>query len=594
MEIRVPLKKHHERKSSARKELSPPEIGLLLTDGTGHALESGSMRQTGRLFVDLLDRSPDGIAIKTGIKLDRNTLCRIQMFNKAEKCWEIYEAKVKWTESQSTPNGNYKIGVQLNSELKNDPSLEDKEASTKSKPTGGDYLFFRRTKLLKSIPREAVCPLLNSITLLRISAGERFITQGSPGDRCYVIQRGTCVVSVEKNGELTPVARLREGDIVGEMAILTGESRSAHVDAESDMKLWELTKEQFDRIAGEFPELRTFLTELLANWFETRTITANRRIGKYLLTDIIGTGGYSFVYRGLHEALNKPVAIKMMKHDMAMESDFIKKFREEARTIANFNHQNIVHVYDIEERFRTVFIIMEYLKGMSLRKLLQNMIRLPSEQVVDYLLQICTGLQYAHDRDIVHQDIKPGNIYILPNNRVKILDFGLSCPCGSENFLSGTPYYMSPEQIECLPVDQRADIFALGLLAYEMLTGQRPFKEADAWTVMDLHTNQEIPDPSEILPELPDQLRRLIIKACKREPDQRYQSMLEVIEALNPMAEKLGILHRASSKQDRKIATMVLIYEDSDKAALNKEMAEFCSRMTAIGIDCKTAEFNDI
>ena len=108
---------------------------------------------------------------------------------------------------------------------------------------------------------------------------------------------------------------------------------------------------------------------------------------------------------------------------------------------------------------------------------------------------------------------------------------------------------MSPEQIECLPVDQRSDIFALGLLAYEMLTGQRPFQEADAWTVMDLLTNQEIPDPSEIMPELPDQLRQLILKACKREPDQRFQSMLEVIEALNPMAEKMGILQRASGKQ---------------------------------------------
>jgi len=115
--------------------------------------------------------------------------------------------------------------------------------------------------------------------------------------------------------------------------------------------------------------------------------------------------------------------------------------------------------------------------------------------------------------------------------------------------------------------------------------------EGDPWRLI---TNQIVPDPTEVLPEMPDQLRRFILKACKRAPDQRYQSMLEVIEVLNPMAEKLGILHRASSKQDRKIATMVLIYEDSDKAALNKEMAEFCSRMTAIGIDCKTAEFNDI
>ena len=132
----------------------------------------------------------------------------------------------------------------------------------------------------------------------------------------------------------------------------------------------------FEEISEAYPDLRSFLTDLMTRWFETRTITAERLIGKYLITDIIGSGGYSIVYRGVHEALNMPVAIKMMKHDLAMNADFIQNFRVEARTVAKFNHENIVHVYDIEERYKTIFIIMEQLEGMSMRILLKRMLRL--------------------------------------------------------------------------------------------------------------------------------------------------------------------------------------------------------------------------
>ena len=137
--------------------------------------------------------------------------------------------------------------------------------------------------MLKSISRDAVCPLLNCITFRHVKAGQRFITQGESGDDCFIIQEGTCIINVEKDGELIPVARLQEGDIAGEMALITGEPRSAHVDAETDMQLWCLTKEQFDKISEAFPDLRSFLTDLVTKWFETRTVTAERKIAKYIL-----------------------------------------------------------------------------------------------------------------------------------------------------------------------------------------------------------------------------------------------------------------------------------------------------------------------
>jgi serine/threonine protein kinase len=402
------------------------------------------------------------------------------------------------------------------------------------------------------------------------------------------------VVNVEKDGELVPVVRMQAGDVVGEMALITGEPRSAHVDAETDMHLWCLEKTQFDKISQTYPELRSFLTDLIANWFETRPVTAERRIGKYVITEILGKGGYSIVYRGAHEALGMPVAIKMMKHDMAMRDDFIQNFKNEAKTIAQLNHENIVHVFDFEERFQTLFIVMEPLEGMSLKALLKRMIKLPPPRVVDYLLQICAGLHYAHAKNVVHQDIKPGNIFIVPNDKIKILDFGLACPCGSENFLTGTPFYMSPEQIDCLPVDVRTDIFALGLTAYEMLTGQRPILEEDAWKVMDLRLKQDIPDPAKIVSDLPEALRKFILKACAREMSARYQDVGEIIEDLKPLANGLGIKKQKISPVNRKMATMFLLYNDEHQPELNRMMNEFCEKVNEIGVSCKAADFKEI
>lgn len=296
----------------------------------------------------------------------------------------------------------------------------------------------------------------------------------------------------------------------------------------------------------------------------------------------------------MHEALNKPVAIKMMKHDMAMRDDFIEKFRTEAQVIAQFSHENIVTVYDIEKRFQTVFIVMEHLEGMSLRALLKKILKLPAGIAVNYLLQVCAGLQYAHNQNIVHQDIKPGNIFILPDDRIKLLDFGLACSCGSENFLSGTPFYMSPEQVECLPVDVRTDIYAMGIMAYEMVTGQRPFPEDDAWAVMEMHVHQDIPDPAHLEPDLPEGLRKFILKACARDINRRCQNVAEAAAGLEALAGETGQRRYGTTGANRKMATLFLLYGDEHQPALNREMEEFCSRMQSLGVTCKAADVKDI
>ncbi|MGD8974908.1 MAG: protein kinase [Desulfobacterales bacterium] len=588
------MSKHNSRRRSDRMDLDPPEVGVVYLEEARHASGTNPAPPPNKLFVDLMNRSPEGVGIQSEKEIKPATAFYLRAFNKTEKTWDLFEGQTKWISPDLKKGLRHKLGAELRPTQDNNAPYREVDRPDKIMPVVSDYQFFRKTDLLKSISRNSVCPLLNCVTFRHVKAGQRFITQGEPGDDCYIIQKGTCVINVEKDGELIPVARLQEGGIVGEMALITGEPRSAHVDAETDMQLWCLTKAQFDRISKDFPDLRSFLTDLVTKWFETRAVTAERRIAKYILTDIIGKGGYSIVYRGLHEALNMQVAIKMMKHDMAMETSFIKNFRQEAKTIAKFDHENIVKVYDIEERFQTLFIVMEHLEGMSLRKVLQKMLKLSAKQIVNYLLQVCAGLEYAHEHGIVHQDIKPGNIFILPDEKIKILDFGLACPCGSENLLTGTPFYMSPEQIDCLPVDERTDIYGLGITAYEMLTGQRPFPEEDAWAVMDMHINMDIPNPASMVPDIPDGLCNFILKACTRNLTERYQNMAEVIADLNSLAEELGLNHGGVISPNRKMATLFLLYRDEHRHILNEEMEKFCSKMQEMGVACKAADFKEI
>lgn len=584
----------NSRRRSNRMDLNPPEVGILYREEAGYVSGTTLAPPPKKLFVDLINRSPEGVGIQAEKEIEPATVFYLRDFNKVEKTWELFEAEAKWVIQDREKGICHKVGAELKSALVDNGFFKEEDSRDKKMPVASDCQFFRNTELLKSISRDSVCPLLNCITFKHVNAGRRFITQGKPGDTCfYIIQKGTCVVNVEKGGELIPLARMQTGDVVGELALITGEARSAHVDAETDMHLWCLEKTQFDKLSKKYPELRSFLTNLITNWIEIRTVTAERRIGKYLITDIIGSGGYSIVYKGVHEDLGMPVAVKMMKHDIAMNSDFINNFRNEARTIAKFNHENIVNVYDIEERFQTLFIVMEHLEGMSLRTLLKRMLKLTPVRVVDYLLQICAGLQHSHAKDVVHQDIKPGNVFILPNEKIKILDFGLACPCGSENLFAGTPFYMSPEQIGCLPVDARTDIFALGLMTYEMLTGQRPFPEADAWEVMDLCLNQDIPDPAEIVPDLPEALRKYIIKACARDLCQRYQNVAEIVKDLQPLTNDYVLSQKAHYSENRKMATMFLLYKDEHQPELNRMMDEFCQKVNEMGVSCKAAEFKE-
>jgi tRNA A-37 threonylcarbamoyl transferase component Bud32 len=582
----------HERRNLPRQALSPPRVAVLrLVDGQETCPPPRELSAR-PLYVDVHDGSPCGFLLRTTLHIHTGQRVHLFVHGFPGKGWGCFEGQVRWMRPDPK-KADYRLlgcsAAEMSVVLPCPASARDK-----SGPFPADYEFFRMVPFLKAIHRDAVCPLLNSIRYRPVKAGERFIRQGGDGDVCYIVQSGVCRVVLEKHAAQHTVGIIKEREFVGEMALLTGEPRSAHVEALTDMELWGIPRNVFEAMLQADPEVATFLTEIVAERFDSRKLTAERHIGKYVITDILGRGAFAIVYNGYHADLNRPVAVKMLRHDMALNPEFLGNFRKEACTIAKLNHDNIVKVFDIEERFRTIFIIMERLEGRTLRDVLDEVGFLSVPEALNVVIQVCRGLIYAHARAIVHQDIKPGNIFLLPQGKVKILDFGLACSCGSENLLTGTPHYMSPEQIECLPVDERTDIFALGLTTFEMLSGRRPFGEKDHCTLMESHCTEDIPDPADFVPELPGLFRDFILKACARDPASRYRTVPQVLETLELLADQIGLHPEHSPLKNRKLSTLFLMYREDQQIPLNRLMEDFSDKAKQIGVILRAADFKDI
>jgi serine/threonine protein kinase len=584
-----------ERRLHPRRVLPTPDVGIVHPHYVGQEQDHQPGDGNDTLLVYLLNMSEGGFLLESLQKLEVNTEIDLWTRLPLKKDWQAFRGRVVWTERSPTKPDFHLLGVEFDGPAFSAEQTTSGVEDGKRRMYPSDLEFLINTPLLKVIPMEAKCPLLDCMTPQRVPTGTRFISQGDKGDTFYIIQEGTCVVNVEKNGTKHWLARLRGGDIVGEIALLTGEPRTANVDAETDMVLWSLTREQFDAICSKYSDLLDFLTELVTHRFTTEKVTANRTIGKYLINELIGRGGWSLVYKGMHTSLNMPVAIKMLKHDMAMNVEFAEKFQNEARVVALLNHDNIVKVYDIEELYRTVFIIMEYLEGVPLDRVLNTMPKLPTFKVLDVLLQVCNGLSYAHEQGIVHQDIKPGNVFIQSDGRAKIVDFGLSCPPGTADCgLPGTVYYMSPEQIKGDTIDERTDIYSLGIMAYEMTTGQRPYPEDDIPKLMELHVIEDIPDPRTLVPDLPDELHYFIKRATRRDPAARFKSTWEIIRDLQPAADKMGVERRPQLEQRRKMMSLFLFYQEDQQLFLNRLVENFNSEVNKMGVELKITNVDEV
>lgn len=259
------------------------------------------------------------------------------------------------------------------------------------------------------------------------------------------------------------------------------------------------------------------------------------RLGRYEIVEDLGRGAMGVVYRARDPLIDRTVAIKTIACSGLSRDEvetFERRFFREAQSAGRLNHPNIVTIHEVGREGDLAYMVMEFLQGDTLRSILDSGLVLTEEQVIDIAVQIADGLAFAHANSVVHRDIKPANIFVLANGVVKITDFGVALmPSGSMTLVGtvfGSPKYMSPEQVACKPVDGRSDIFALGAVVYEMLTGVAPFQGDDLAAILNAVLNTDPPPPSTRRRQLHPGFDRVVARALAKDPDQRYQSADEV------------------------------------------------------------------
>jgi serine/threonine protein kinase len=333
------------------------------------------------------------------------------------------------------------------------------------------------------------------------------------------------------------VARLGPGELVGEIALLTGEPRSADVIAETDAVALVVHKAVLDPLLAEYPKLAGFLTEILGKRLEAGGGIA--QVGKYRLLGKIGEGATGKVYDALHPGLERVVAIKMLSHSLSYDPGFRDRFLQEARTVAGLTHPNIVQVFDTEAAYATWFLVMEKLTGTDLSGLLAARGALGPEETANILRQLAAALAFAHSRGFVHRDVKPANVSIGDAGQVKLMDFGLARRIPTEpnsgrvRSIDGTPQYLAPETaLGCHP-DGRADIYALGVMAFEMLSGRLPFVAESVPALLRLHVYDPPPDLAQLRPGLPAQLLEFVRGTLIKRPEERLSDWDQILRLLD-------------------------------------------------------------
>ena len=256
--------------------------------------------------------------------------------------------------------------------------------------------------------------------------------------------------------------------------------------------------------------------------------------GRYEITELIGVGGMAEVYKGVDVIDNKPVAIKILKKEYAENEEFLRRFRNESKAIAVLSHPNIVKIYDVGFSDKLQYIVMEYIDGITLKEYIEEEKVLTWKDTVHFVIQILRALQHAHDKGIVHRDIKPQNIMMFTDGTIKVMDFGIAKFAREEGKTAtdqaiGSVHYISPEQASGAVTDAKSDIYSVGAMMYEMLTGRKPFDSDNPVAIAVMHMH-DIPErPRALNPEIPDGLEEIVLRAMEKAPEDRYQTTAEMI-----------------------------------------------------------------
>ncbi|MCM3337195.1 Stk1 family PASTA domain-containing Ser/Thr kinase [Paenibacillus sp. MER TA 81-3] len=259
--------------------------------------------------------------------------------------------------------------------------------------------------------------------------------------------------------------------------------------------------------------------------------------GRYEIIARVGGGGMALVYKALDNLLNRYVAVKVLRQQFVHDEEFIRRFRREAQSAASLSHPNVVSIYDVGQEEDTHFIVMEYIEGHNLNEIIQERAPLQTEEAVRISIQICDALEHAHQNRIIHRDIKPHNILIGKNGRVKVTDFGIARAVTSSTITQtgsvvGSVHYFSPEHAKGVLTGEKSDLYSLGIVLYQMLTGKLPFLGESPISVALKHLQEPFDEPRLVNPHIPQSVENIILKSMRKNPAERYQSAAEMMRDL--------------------------------------------------------------
>ena len=289
--------------------------------------------------------------------------------------------------------------------------------------------------------------------------------------------------------------------------------------------------------------------------------------GRYEVQEIIGVGGMSVVYKAYDNVDDRIVAIKILKDEFLNNEEFKRRFKNESKAIALLSHENIVRVYDVNFGEKLQYIVMEYIDGITLKEYINKQNSITWNDAVYFMTQILRAVQHAHDKGIVHRDIKPQNIILLPNGTLKVTDFGIARFSRSETKTLteqaiGSVHYIAPEQAKGEQTDERADIYSMGVVLYEMLAGKVPFDSENAVSVALMQVQANAEKLTQINPNIPKGLEQICVHAMQKNPDDRYQSATEMLLDIEEIIKNPNTVFNYASNTESQTKSLPIVTDD--------------------------------